>query len=611
MATQQNAQLSRDEQVSELLLRWQELRQQGRNLTADELCADCPELVAELRQQIQALESMEAILGLGHEAEAEAPAVAGLLSTRLPGEAKRSAEPRVPIDSLGLPGYEILDVLGEGGMGIVYKARQLGLNRLVAIKMILAGPHARPEQLARFRTEVEAVAQLRHPHIVQIYEVGDCAGQPYFSMELVDGGNLAQKLSTTLLPVRQAAQLVETLAGAIHSAHQHGIIHRDLKPANVLLASGGREPLEGSDSSGGSRPSLPQDIPKITDFGLAKQLKDEKGQTQTGAIMGTPSYLSPEQAEGKTREIGPATDIYALGAILYEMLTGRPPFQGESTLDILEQVRLHDPIPPSRFQRKVPRDLETICLKCLEKEPSKRYPSAGHLADDLRRFLTGQPVLARPAPVWEQGVKWAKRKPALAALLAVSAAALVSLLAGWAVFTAELHAERNSADQQRQRAEEQEQLAQKNLKIAEEGWRFAERQRDEANEQRQRAQAILLRCLAAVDAHAKATEQGRQAKNETGEQGSIFYVLARFYAATAADLVKDPQLTLEDRQKLAEEYASNAVKQLEKARGYRYFQVPANFQKLKRDADLDALRSRPDFQKLLVQVEKERKDPAD
>jgi serine/threonine protein kinase len=617
MATQQNAQLSRDEQVSELLLRWQEFRQQGRHLTAEELCADCPELVAELRQQIQALESMEAILGLGHEALAEAPAAAGLPSTPLPGEAKRSAELRVPIDALRLPGYEILEVLGEGGMGIVYKARQLGLNRLVAIKMILAGPHARPEQLARFRTEVEAVAQLRHPHIVQIYEVGEWRAadvsppMPYFSMEFVDGGNLAQKLSTTLLPVYQAAQLVETLAGAIHSAHQHGIIHRDLKPANVLLASGGREPPEESLRSGGSRPPLAQDTPKITDFGLAKQLKDEKGQTQTGAIMGTPSYLSPEQAEGKTREIGPATDIYALGAILYEMLTGRPPFQGESTLDILEQVRLHDPIPPSRFQRKVPCDLDTICLKCLEKEPGKRYPSAGHLADDLRRFLAGQPILARPAPLWEQGVKWAKRKPALAALLAVTAAALLTLLAGWAVFTAELHTERNLAEQQRHRAEEQEQLAQQNLKIAEEGWRYAERQRDEANEQRQRAQAILVRCLTAVDAHAKATEQGRQMKNETGEQGSIFYVLGRFYAATAADFAKDTKLTLEDRQKLAEEYASNAVKQLEKARSYRYFHVHDNFQKLKRDTDLDALRSRPDFQKLLVQVEKERKERGD
>jgi serine/threonine protein kinase len=602
MATQHDAQLSKSQQVSELLLRWQEVRQQGRNLSAEELCADCPELIAELRQDIQALESMEAILGMGRKAQDEPPVAAPSLSTQLLGEAKGPARPQVPPETLRIPGYDLLEVLGQGGMGIVYKARQVGLNRLVALKMILAGPHARPEQLARFRTEAEAVAQLRHPHIVQIYEVGDCAGQPYFSMELVDGDNLAQRLSQTLLPPRQAAQLVEQLADAIDTAHRAGIVHRDLKPANILL-SFSREPPASAESAlaGGSR--LNEGVPKITDFGLAKQLKDEKGQTQTGAIMGTPSYLSPEQAEGKTREIGPATDIYALGAILYEMLTGRPPFQGESTLDILEQVRMHDPVPPSRLQRKVPRDLETICLKCLAKQPGKRYASAANLADDLRRFLAGQPILARPAPPWERGIKWAKRKPALAALLVVSGAALVSLLAGWIAFTAELHSERDLADQQRQRAEEQEQLAQQNLKKAEDGWRYAERQRDEAEEQRKRAEAILHRCLAAVDAHAEATDKGRNSKAETGEPGAIYYVLARSYAETAATYGKDPELWRQDRRELAEEYAANAVKQLHKARATSYFDKPANLQNLKRDPKFDVLRSRPDFKKLLAQVE--------
>ncbi len=257
-------------------------------------------------------------------------------------------------DGLAPPGYEILSELGRGGMGVVYKARQIALNREVALKMILSGAHAGEEEMARFQTEAEAIARLRHPGIVQIHEIGADEGRPFFSLEFCAGGSLERKLAGKPLPPREAADLVEQLARAMHAAHQAEVIHRDLKPANVLLAADG--------------------TPKITDFGLAKKL-DEAGQTHTGSVMGTPSYMAPEQAEGK-KDIRPAADIYALGAILYKCLTGRPPFKAETTFDTILQVVSDEPIPPRQLNARVPRDLQTICLKCLHKEPRKRYPSA-------------------------------------------------------------------------------------------------------------------------------------------------------------------------------------------------------------------------------------------
>jgi tetratricopeptide (TPR) repeat protein/tRNA A-37 threonylcarbamoyl transferase component Bud32 len=294
--------------------------------------------------------------------------------------------------------YELIEEISRGGMGVVYKARQRGLNRIVALKMILAGEFASSEELARFRREAEAAAALQHPNIVQIYEVGVHEDRPFFSLEYVDGGNLGQRLAKAPLPARQAAQLVETLARAVHYAHERGIIHRDIKPANVLLTSDG--------------------TPKITDFGLAKQLMDPAGeQTKSGAVLGTPSYMAPEQAEGKSERIGPAVDIYALGAILYEVLTGRPPFRASTPLETLDQVRLQEPVPPRKLQPKNPADLENICLKCLQKEPGRRYASALDLADDLRRFLAGEPIQARPVGSWERTTKWVRRRPVVAALL--------------------------------------------------------------------------------------------------------------------------------------------------------------------------------------------------
>jgi tetratricopeptide (TPR) repeat protein/tRNA A-37 threonylcarbamoyl transferase component Bud32 len=358
-------------------------------------------------------------------------------------------------------------------MGVVYKARQTRLKRLVALKMILAGRHAGAEQLARFKIEAQAAARLKHPNIVQVYEVGIHEGLPFLSLEFIDGDRLDRHLGGAPLPPQAAAELIERLALAVHAAHEHGIVHRDLKPANILLER------EGAGPAG-------LGIPKITDFGLAKQ-SDAEELTATDAVLGTPSYMAPEQAAGKTRDVGPGADIYALGAILYEALTGRPPFRGATLTETLAQVRDREPLPPTRLRSSVPRDLETVCLKCLQKEPARRYTSAFALAEDLRRFQNDEPILARPVGQAERLWRWCRRNPAVARLSAALLLVLMGTLVGVTLLWWHAEYERAAAVDARHRADGLATEARHQQTVAEEQTRVARAETDKANREANKA----------------------------------------------------------------------------------------------------------------------------
>jgi serine/threonine protein kinase len=314
----------------------------------------------------------------------------------------------MPDDLPVIPGYTVFGELGRGGMGVIYRAHQISLDRPVALKVLRKD--ANRDDLERFRSESEAAARLRHPHIAQVYDAGTCDDRPYFAMEYFDGGTLARKLGRQPQSPTDAATMVEALARAAQHAHENGVVHRDLKPANVLLTADG--------------------LPKIADFGLARQTVSGLG-TRTGDLLGTPSYMAPEQAAGRSHQSGPAGDIYSLGAVLYECLTGRPPFQGVSLIETLEQVQAQPVTAPGLIVPGVPADLEAICLKCLEKEPVRRYVTAGQMADDLRRFLDGRPVQARPVGVIGRLDLWRRRNPVAAIVIGVLA--LYSVIATIAI----------------------------------------------------------------------------------------------------------------------------------------------------------------------------------
>jgi tRNA A-37 threonylcarbamoyl transferase component Bud32 len=387
--------------------------------------------------------------------------------TLAPDESAGGAAAGVP----AVPGFAIEAELGRGGMGVVYRARQAKLNRTVALKMVLAGGHASPQERTRFLAEAEAVAAVQHQGIVQVYELGTCGDQPYFALEFCPGGSLAGKLAGTPLPARDAAAMVERIARAVQAAHEKGIVHRDLKPDNVLFAADG--------------------TPKVTDFGLARRVEGDSGLTRTGAIMGTPSYMAPEQAAGK-KEIGPAADVWALGAILYECLTGRPPFRAATALDTVVQVVSDEPVPPRKLVPGLPRDVETVCLKCLQKEPGKRYGSAVALANDLNQFLDGKPITARPVPAWERAWKAAKRRPAVAAALAAAILAVVSVVAVVLAKNAELKQERDTANDLRYEAE----VRNETIRTLN---RNVEKALESSEEERKKAHARLGKAVEAVE----------------------------------------------------------------------------------------------------------------
>jgi tetratricopeptide (TPR) repeat protein len=430
--------MSDEATLNDLMSLWEQEQARGHDLAPADLCRGRPELTPELERRIHAVRQMKALAspdpvpcpaadpwatrpaGASVAAAGDAPATLAPVGGT-PSEAPASRS--VPFPSP--PGYEILGELGRGGMGVVYQAVHRVLKRKLALKMILVGNAASPRQIERFRVEAEAAARLQHANIVPIYDVGEWQGRPFFSLELMDGGTLAEWLARGTPEPGEAALLIAVMARAMYYAHQRGVVHRDLKPANVLLGlRDGRRP------GGTARPALAELVVKVSDFGLAKLLVEgDAGQTETGSVLGTPCYMAPEQAAGRTREVGPASDIYALGAILYECLTGRPPFLGPTPLETARQAIHEEPAPPSRLRPKLPRDLETICLKCLRKDPGQRYLSARELAEDLERFCEGRPIRARPVPPWERLGKWVRRRPAGAALVAVSGLALAGLVA--------------------------------------------------------------------------------------------------------------------------------------------------------------------------------------
>jgi serine/threonine protein kinase len=430
--------------VDRYLSAWESARDAGSRPTAEEVLSALPERDRPaLREFVTAFDALVQTTAHRHAAKPDTvdgrpertvaytvdgtaidPSVTGDFSPSAPAAGARTPQPLQPVQ-----GYEILDELGRGGMGVVYKARQTRLRRVVALKLMLQADYAGKTARERFDAEAQAVARMQHPNIVQVFEVGEVDGKPFFSLEFVDGGTLSDKVAKNLLRPKEAATMMVTLARAIHYAHEHGIVHRDLKPGNVLLTDDG--------------------TPKIADFGLAKKLEEDSGLTRMGTIVGTPSFMPPEQAAGEIDRVGKSADIYSLGAILYDLLTGRPPFKGANVIETLSLVRSQEPLAPSSLQPGVPRDLETICLKCLQKDPARRYTTAAELADDLDRYLRGEPILARPISNVERAWRWCRRNQRVAGLLGTVAVLLILITAGSTTAAVIINKSRNQISEQK------------------------------------------------------------------------------------------------------------------------------------------------------------------
>jgi tRNA A-37 threonylcarbamoyl transferase component Bud32/tetratricopeptide (TPR) repeat protein len=431
MATTDLATPEREARLEEVLAAYFDAVDAGQPDDRETLLARYPELATELAtffsEQERLLELASPLRSLWQAEQAVTPLLRQPTSTP---EGADALSPDQPPRSFG--DYELLEVIGRGGMGVVFKARQKSLNRHVALKLLRRDRWAEAADAQRFRNEAEMVAQLDHPHLVPIYEVGEHDGRLFFSMKLIDGGSLAEQLGRFRDDPRSAAQLVAEVARAVHHAHQRGILHRDLKPSNVLLDHDGQ--------------------PHVVDFGLAKRIEADGSLTRSGALVGTPNYMAPEQTTGQRGAVTTATDVYGLGAVLYALLTGGPPFQGEDVLATLVQVHEGEPRPPSRVNRKVDRDLETVCLKCLAKDPGRRYASAAELADDLERWLAGESVRARRAGRWVRAWKWVRRNPTLLALLAVVVLSAWAAVAGLVWHNGRLRAEAEKTAQERDEA---------------------------------------------------------------------------------------------------------------------------------------------------------------
>jgi len=433
----------RERRLFEILEAYEEARQSGNPPDREAWLAEHPDLASELAGFLDAQESLLRLTE-PFRPLAEAVATAGI-----------DPEDIRPGRLVGYFGdYELIEEIARGGMGVVYRARQLSLNRSVALKMILAGTLAGEADVRRFRNEAEAVACLDHPGIVPIFEVGEHQGQSYLAMKLVEGGSLAEKLPGYLADPRSAAGLLSGVARAVHHAHQRGVLHRDLKPSNILVDRQGR--------------------PHVTDFGLARRIEGGSELTQSGALLGSPPYMAPEQTTGHRGEVTTATDVYGLGAVLYAALSGRPPFKSYSVMDTIEQVRHRAPEPPISLNPRVDRDLQTICLKCLDKDPTRRYASAEALAEDLDRWVEGRPILARPSGRVERAWRWARRNPVVATLSTLVVLLAIAGVSGLAVSNAMISRRNAAVEQERDRAKNAQIATEKALKESEESRRQAE-----------------------------------------------------------------------------------------------------------------------------------------